>query len=58
MEMACQCDWPGKARALQKMSERAVILTEGGTVKFELPQRLAARTLDFLTSPVTNEIEK
>ena len=37
LERARQYDWPGNVRELQNVSERAVILAAGGTLKFELP---------------------
>jgi transcriptional regulator with GAF, ATPase, and Fis domain len=38
LERAKQYHWPGNVRELQNVVERAVILAEGGTLRFELPE--------------------
>jgi formate hydrogenlyase transcriptional activator len=37
-------DWPGNVRELQNVVERAVILSQGGPLRFELPPRETSRT--------------
>ncbi|MBL8843948.1 MAG: sigma 54-interacting transcriptional regulator [Planctomycetes bacterium] len=37
-------DWPGNVRELQNVVERAVILAQGGPLRFELPEAAASRS--------------
>ena len=47
-------DWPGNVRELQNAVERAVILSQGGPLQFDLPEAVVAETRPILDQPKPN----
>ncbi len=51
-------DWPGNVRELQNVIERAVILSRGGRLEFELPHRVSRNGQPHLAMPALDDNHK
>ncbi len=56
VERAKQYDWPGNVRELQNVVERAVIVSRGGKLAFELPESAAIREVGTASVPMVGSV--
>lgn len=50
-------DWPGNVRELRNVVERAVILSNGGTLHFDLPRPTSPTTPNSISTSVSNDTQ-
>ena len=52
----CRYDWPGNVRELENVIERAVILSHGGALRFDLPEaNVSPSSVDIPPDPLPEE---